>query len=217
MAHHVTLNVTSTNRAGVAEPHLTSLNWAGVVEPRLNWSIILTLLLSNYKYLSPIDWFQVAHPVVFVFCQLLQVQTANLMLCLEATSPNSSDYQSSLFVVFVVFILVHNAAHRLPRAIYSISCYYAVCLFPVLAHCECDLWSEQSYMSFEVRFSMLSVHCVNRCSSLCTHFACASLMVLSMPTRSALTLLSPVLRMYIYTVHEWDWWHPLSVDISSNC
>ncbi len=129
------------------------------MEPRLNWSIILTLLLSNYKYLSPIDWFQVAHPVVFVFCQLLQVQTAHLVLCPEATSPNSSDHQSSLFVVSVVFILVHNAAHRLPRAIYSISCYYAVCLFPVLAHCECDLWSEQSSMSFEVRFSMLSIYC----------------------------------------------------------
>ena len=180
----------------------TSPNRAGVAEPPLNWSIILTLLLSNYKYLSPINWFQVAHPVVFVFCQLLQVQIPHLVFCLEAHSPNSSDHQSSLFVVFVVFILVRNAAHRLPRANNSVSCSYAVCLFPVLAHCECDLWSEQSSMSFEVRFNMLSIYCVYWCSSLCTHFAYASLMILSMPTHSALTLLSPVLMMYIYTVHK---------------
>ena len=47
-------------------------------------------------------------------------------------------------------------------------------------------------MSFEVRFNMLSIYCVYWCSSLCTHFAYASLMILSMPTHSAFTLLSVV-------------------------
>ena len=36
VAQYIIFNETSTNRAGVAEPHLTSSNQAGVAEPPLN-------------------------------------------------------------------------------------------------------------------------------------------------------------------------------------